>query len=189
MLKKLALAAALAAMPALASAGPYLVMGAASGSADLADVEATFAPGYRSDDGFTRALIGMGFNLSPNVAVEGLYLTEAEAEVKDATQTVNLKNSGLQFSVIGQAPLAAQVGVFAKISANYMKVEYEAVGLVNGTDDDTKFHVGFGAGLQLQASDQLALRLGVERIQVSDAIAGAGDSDIDQASLAVLFSF
>lgn len=189
MLKKLALAALLAS-PALASASPYLIMGAASGSADLADVEATFPGATSADDGFTRALVGAGVSLSPNVAVEGIYMTEIEGEVKDATTTDTLKSSALQFALLGQAPLAAQLSLFGKISANYVQVEYESVtGPVSGSVDDDKFQVGFGAGLQFQASDMVGLRLGFERIQVRDAINGAGDSDIDQASVSVLFSF
>lgn len=189
MLKKLALAALLA-TPALASAGPYLVMGAASGSADLADLEAGLTAPVASDDGFTRALVGAGFSLSPNVAVEGVYMTEAEVEAKDATSTDTLKSSTLQFALLGQAPLAPQLSVFGKISANYVQMEFESVSgpLVLSADDD-KFQVGYGAGLQFQASDQVGLRLGFERIQVRDAINGAGDSDIDQGSLSVLFSF
>ncbi len=188
MLKKIALAAALA-LPALASAAPYLVMGAASGSADLADVEAGgFTPGaYSSDDGFTRALIGVGFGLNRNLAVEGLYMTEAEASVSEPGREDTLKSSALQFAVIGLAPVAPQFSLFAKLSANYMKVEFEST--VFPGDEDTKFQVGFGAGALFQVSDQVGLRLAAERIQVRDAIAGAGDSDIDQASLAVTFSF
>lgn len=190
MLKKIALAVALA-LPALASAAPYLVMGAASGSADLADVEAGFVPGtYSSDDSFTRALIGVGFGLNRNLAVEGLYMTEAEASVSAPGQKDTLKSSALQFAVIGLAPIAPQFSLFAKLSANYMQVEYEtAVGPLSASTDDDKFQVGFGAGALLQVSDQVGLRLAAERIQVRDAIAGAGDSDIDQASLAVTFSF
>lgn len=190
MLKKLSLAATLAALPALASAQPYLIMGAAAGTADLADVEATFLGPTLSDDNFTRALLGAGVALSPNVAVEGIYMTEAEVEVKDATTTDTLKSSTLQFALLGQVPLAAQLSLFGKISANYVRIEYESVsGALAVSADDDKFQVGFGAGLQFQASDQVGLRLAVERIQVRDAINGAGDTDIDQASLAVLFSF
>ena len=190
MLKKLALAAALAAMPALAAAGPYLIMGAASGSADLADLEAGLAAPVTSDDGFTRALVGGGFSLTPNLALEGVYMTEAEVEAKNATTTDTLKSSTLQFALLGQAQLAPQFSLFGKISANYVQMEYESVtGPLTVSADDDKFQVGYGVGLQVQASDQVGLRLGFERIQVSDAINGAGDSDIDQASLAVLFSF
>lgn len=187
MLKKLALAALLAA-PALASAGPYLVMGAASGSADLADLEATFAGPVTSDDSFTRAVVGVGFNLNPNLSVEGLYLTETEATVKQPGREDTLKDSGLQFSLIGLAPIAPQLSLFGKLSANYMRVEWESAPAAL-SDSDSNFHVGFGAGLQLQASDQVGVRLGVERIQLRDAINGSGDSDEDQASLAVQFSF
>lgn len=194
MLKKLALVVALA-VPACAFAGPYMVAGGAMGSVDLSDIEDTYAPGTAtSDDSFGRVLIGAGVDISRNVAVEAVYLTEAEATVKDnAGHKDTLTNSGFQFSVIGKAPVSAQFSLFAKLSANYMDVGNDYVDALlpvnNYSVSDSKVHVGFGAGAQYQVTDAVGVRLGVERIQLRDAINGAGSSDVDQASLAFTFSF
>lgn len=195
MLKKIALVVALA-VPACAFAGPYMVAGGAMGSADLGDLEDTYAPGaaLTTDDSFGRALIGVGVDVSRNLAVEAVYLTEAEATVKDnAGHKDTLTSSGIQLSLIGKAPVSAQFSLFAKLSANYMEVGEDYVdatlSLNNYSVSDSKVHVGFGAGAQYQVSDSVGLRLGVERIQLRDAINGTGSSDLDQASLAVTFSF
>lgn len=201
MLKKTVLAAVLAlpalALPALASAAPYLIAGGATGSAELDDIEATYFPGtsLRSDDSFTRALVGIGMEVNPNLGLEALYLTEAEATVEDSTGTMKdtLTSSGLQFALLGKAPLTPQFSLFGKLSANYMKVEWEFVDALlptnNFSESDSKMQLGFGAGAHFQASDAVGLRLGFERIQFRDAVNGAGDSDLDQTSLALTFAF
>lgn len=195
MLKKLALVAALAA-PACAFAGPYFVAGGALGKTDLGDIESLYGHGAQltTDDGFGRALIGVGADVSPYLGVEALYLTEAEGTVKDNTgQKDTLKNSGFQFAVIGKAPLSAQLSLFGKLSANYMDVQHEYVDALapvnNYSEKDSKVHLGFGAGALYQVNDAVGLRLGVERIQLRDAIKGSGSFDVDQTSLAVTFAF
>lgn len=195
MLKKLALVVALAA-PACAFAGPYFVAGGALGKADVGDIESLYAPGtpLTTDDSFGRALIGVGADVTPYLGLEALYLTDAEVTVKDNTgQKDTLKNSGFQFAVIGKAPLSAQFSLFGKLSANYLEVKYEYVDALTPANNlsakDSKVHLGFGAGAQYQVNDAVALRLGVERIQLRDAINGSGSSDVDQTSLAVAFAF
>jgi opacity protein-like surface antigen len=199
MLKKIMLAAVLA-LPSMAMAAPYLIAGAVSGTADLEDVEATYpaTPGlsFNSDDSFTRALFGVGTNVNENLSLEALYLTEAEVTVEESMASAKdtVQSSGLQFALLGKAPLTPQFSLLGKLSLNYVKVEYEfedPFGFWGGSfsEDDTSMQLGFGVGAHFQASDAIGLRLGFERIQLREAIGGTGDSDIDQASLAVTFSF
>lgn len=195
MLKKLALVVALVA-PACAFAGPYFVAGGALGKTGLSDVESSYGPGavLTTDDSFGRALIGVGANVTPYLGVEALYLTDAEGTVKDiAGKKDTVKNAGFQFAVIGKASLTPQFSLFGKLSANYMEVKDDHVDAItpanNRSTKDSKTHLGFGAGAQYQVNDAVALRLGVERIQLRDAINGAGSSDVDQTSLAVTFAF
>jgi hypothetical protein len=196
MLKKAALAAVIA-LPSVASAAPYMIAGGVSGTADLGDVEATYTPGtpLNSDDSFTRALFGVGTVINENLGVEAVYLTEAEVTVEDSTGIMKdtVQSSGLQLALLGKAPLTPQFGLLGKISLNYVMVDYEFVDtsgtLMNISEDDTSMQLGFGVGAHFQASDVVGLRLGFERIMLREAIAGQGDSDIDQASLAVTFAF
>lgn len=189
--KKIALLAALA-LPSLASANPYIIAGAASGKADMADIEA-FYGSHDTDDSFTRALIGIGADINPNIGVEAVYMTEGETTVSDGTQKDTLKNSGVQFALLGKAPLTPQLNVFGKISANYLNVKWQYEDYLapvnNYSADDSKFQLGYGIGLHYQVVDNVGVRVALERIQVRDAIQGAGDSDVDQVSAGFTFGF
>lgn len=202
MLKKLALACLLAA-PALASAasGAYLVAGGAMGSTDMQDIEKSYSPPYTTDDSFGRAVIGLGVNASPYLAVEGLYLSKAEGTVEDSAPASNrdtLEHSGLQISVLGKAPLTPQLNVFGRLSSNYLKTTYtyENSGATVYSSDKTKPYLGFGFGAAFQVNDAVGLRLQWERIMIQDVtvLDGAlnpvrGNFDVDQTSLAVTFNF
>ncbi|MDQ8037955.1 MAG: outer membrane beta-barrel protein [Pedobacter sp.] len=186
MFKKLAVLIALAA-PVSAFAGPYLVLGGAMGSADLADVEALYPSTAETDDSFGRALIGIGADINPYLGIEALYMTEAEVSVSTSLAETTLKNSGFQFAVLGKAPLTNQLSLFGKLSGNYLEVKADDT--VMGSEKDSNFQLGFGVGLHYQVNDSVGVRLAGERIQIREAINGEGDSDLDQASLAVTFAF
>ncbi|MGH8492731.1 MAG: outer membrane beta-barrel protein [Moraxellaceae bacterium] len=188
MIKKLALLAVLS-TPLTAFAGPYLVLGGAMGTADLSDVEDSYPSTAETDDSFGRALIGIGADINPYLGIEALYMTEAEVSVQEPISGVEttLKNSGFQFAVLGKAPLTQQLSLFGKLSGNYLEVKADTTGL--GSDKDSNFQLGFGVGLHYQVNDSVGLRLAGERIQIREAINGEGDSDLDQASLAVTFAF
>ncbi len=187
MFKKLAVLIALTA-PASAFAGPYLVLGGAMGSADLGDVEESYAPlSVDSDDKFGRALIGIGADINPYLGIEALYMTEAEVSVSTPLVETTLKNSGFQLAVLGKAPLTNQLSLFGKLSGNYLEVKADTTG--TGSEKDSNFQLGFGVGLHYQVNDSVGVRLVGERIQIREAINGEGDSDLDQASLAVTFAF
>lgn len=189
MFRKTALLLALVA-PASAFAGPYLVLGGAMGTADLGDLEESYAPfSVDTDDSFGRALIGIGADINPYLGIEALYMTEAEVSVKEPLSGVEttLKNSGFQFAVLGKAPLTQQLSLFGKLSGNYLEVKADTTAM--DSEKDSKFQLGFGVGLHYQANDSVGVRLAAERIQIREAINGEGDSDLDQASLAVTFAF
>lgn len=186
MFKKLALLAVLS-VPASAFAGPYLVLGGAMGSADLADVEESYPSTAETDDSFGRALIGIGADINPYLGIEALYMTEAEVSVSTLLVETTLKNSGFQFAVLGKAPLTNQLSLFGKLSGNYLEVKVDDT--VSGSEKDSNFQLGFGVGLHYQVNDSVGVRLAGERIQIREAINGEGDSDLDQASLAVTFAF
>ncbi len=50
-------------------------------------------------------------------------------------------------------------------------------------------HLGVGAGLAYQVSDQLGLRATYERLMVTDVGSSSGDFDIDQVALVLNYSF
>lgn len=201
MLKKLALACLLAA-PSLASAGGvYLVAGGASGSADLQDIENTYAPPYATDDKITRALIGIGASVSPYLAVEGLYMSEADVTVESTGPGYRdtLEHSGIQLAVIGKAPITPQFSMFGRLAANYLSTTYTvedtSIGYTMYEEDKTSPHLGIGFGAAFQVNDAVGVRLQWERIMIQDlTIVGAsglesGDVDVDQTSVALTFNF
>jgi hypothetical protein len=198
MFRKIALAALLAA-PALASAGSaYLIVGGASGSIDLADIENSYSTPSSADDAFTRAIIGVGAPVNPNLAIEAVYLTNVENNVNAGIGRDELEHGGLQAALLGKAPLTPQFSIFGKISANLMSTTYHYEDnplTVSVDEEESGAYLGFGFGAEYQASDTVGLRLQVERIQLRDiTIVGmfgpeGADFDVDQASLAVTFSF
>lgn len=195
MLKKLMLAAVLG-LPVTAFAGPYILIGGASGKADVEALEATFNPlaPLDSDDSFGRALVGAGADITPNLAVEALYLTKAEVSVSDRVtgEVGKLESSGIQLAALVKAPLTPSFAVFGKLSGNYMEVKYAysdpLLPVNNMSMKDSSFYLGFGAGLEFLFNDDAGIRLTAERIQFRDTLNG-NDSDLDQATIAVVLNF
>lgn len=195
MLKKFLIVATLCS-PAVTLAAPYLLLGGATGKADTGDMELAVGPAatLNTDDGFGRALIGGGAELTPNLALEALYLTPAEVTVTDsaAGRKDTLESAGVQLAAVVKAPLAPGFAVFGKLSGNYMDMKYSRRDPLPGasfSDKDSQFQLGFGAGLEFMFNDDAGLRLTAERIQLRDAVSTGGDADLDQATLAVVLNF
>lgn len=198
MMKKVLLASLLA-VPAFASAqvGPYFTAGVAMGSADLKNIEASYG-GFptTSDDDILRAVIGIGFELSDFLAVEGTYQSKVENTVAGTGDEDVLDHQGVQLAVLGRAPLAPQFALVGKLSANLMNTQYEY--RVSNTsvysEDNTGAYLGIGFGAEFRANDQVALRLMAERIMMNDIIdqnflGEPGDVDVDQVTLGFNFQF
>lgn len=188
MLKKLAAAVVFMA-PAMAMAvqpGPYFSLGAAFGSVDLSAAENAFTTG--TDDEVQRVAIGAGYNLNDSLALEALYLTNVENTIEYGVDEATLDHDGLQLSVLAHIPLSPQLTVFGKASANLLNVEFDAPGTVFD-EDDSGLHLGVGAGLAYQVSDQLGLRATFERLMVTDVGGSDGDFDVDQVALSLNYSF
>lgn len=183
MLKKLVVALTLV-MPAMAMAqGPYFTMGAAFGNVDLGEID---AGATSSDDELQRIVIGGGVKLNPMLSLEALYLSNVENDIEFGLGDATLDHSGVQLAVLAAAPLTSQLSLFGKISGNYLNVEYEDA---LGSLDDTGMHLGVGAGLSFQATDQVGLRATFERLMVTDVGGSDGDFDVDQIALSLNYSF
>lgn len=197
MFKKVLLASLLA-LPAIASAqeGPYFIAGGAMGSADLENIEASYgATPTRSDDEVLRAVVGIGARFSEFLGFEATYQSNVENTVEGGGDEDILEHQGVQFAVLGMAPLAPQFAILGKLSANVMNTEYEyRTALGSYAEDTTKAHLGFGVGAELRANDQVAVRLMAERIMMDDIIdqnflGQPGDVDVDQVSVTFNFQF
>jgi opacity protein-like surface antigen len=195
MLKKATLAA-LFLVPTMASAQPYLIAGAGVGSTDMEFVENVFDPGFESDDELQRAVIGFGFKANENLALEAVYLSQADAKVSGTVlglpSVAELDHQGVQLGLIAAAPLTPQFSVYGKLTGNLLDINLKlsAMGTPLLDDNDADLYFGLGAGVQVQVNDRVGLRLGVERTIVREfADYSDGDFDIDQATLALQFGF
>lgn len=198
MLKKLALASLLA-VPALASAqGVYFTVGAGLGSTDMENIEASYGPGatLTTDDEVQRAVIGIGAQVNEFLAVEGTYMSEAEASVGDGVALDTLEHSGLQLAVLAKAPVAPQFALYGKLSANFISTEYDWYVLNTNvySEDTSGAYLGIGIGAEVRVNDAVGIRAGVERIMMDEIIDEAflgqsGDVDVDQFTLGLNFYF
>ncbi|MGB4342000.1 MAG: porin family protein [Moraxellaceae bacterium] len=185
MLKKLVVAMVLA-MPtlALAQQGLYFSVGAAAGKTDLSDLE---NPGSVIDDEVQRVVIGGGYQFNENLALEAVYLSNAENTVETGPLMQTLDHDGIQLSVLAYVPFTAQFSAFGKVSTNYLNVAYQDN--AGFSLDDSGMHLGVGAGLAYQVSDQLGLRATYERLMITDVGSSSGDFDVDQVALVLNYSF
>lgn len=198
MLKKLALVSLLT-FPALASAqGVYFTVGAGLGSTDMENIEASYGPGatLTTDDEVQRAVIGIGAQVNEFLAVEGTYMSEAEAKVTDGFVVDTLEHSGLQLAVLAKAPVAPQFALFGKLSANLMSTDYrfDAPAPFAYSESNSGAYLGIGIGAEVRVNDAIGIRAGVERIMLDDIIdenflTEPGDVDVDQFTLGLNFYF
>ncbi|MDF2446574.1 MAG: OmpA-like transrane domain [Moraxellaceae bacterium] len=198
MIKKVVLASLLA-MPALASAqGLYFTAGAGLGSTDMENIENSYGAGapLRTDDDLQRAVVGVGAEVSEYLAVEGVYMSEAEATVGAGTFLDTLEHSGLQLAVLAKAPLAPQFALFGKLSANFISTEYDfnVAGTNVYSEDSSGAYLGFGVGAEVRVNDNVGIRATAERIMMDDIIdenflTEPGDVDVNQFTLALNFYF
>jgi hypothetical protein len=202
MFKKLAIAALLL-TPAFASAGVYVTAGAAIGNTDMSDVqdEVYTNNGASStvDDDLQRAVIGIGVDISENLAVEATYMTEAEATIVDdmgLNLRTRLKHSNLQLAALGKLPLTPQFALLGKLSANIAPTDasFDAPSVsYSYSESSSGVYLGFGVGASYQFTDTVGLQFIAERIQLKDVIDENqiynNDFDVNQFSLALKFGF
>lgn len=207
MIRKIALYVLLAAPAAAFAQGPYLMFGGASTQTDLSPIKQAAADGgvqvTSADDNSGRAIIGIGADVSPFLGFEAAYLSNVSNTV-DGTFgpdriSSQLKHQGVQFAVLGKAPLTPQFSLALKLSANQLQSDYEYTDALNPANNysekHTKTHLGYGIGALYQANDNVGIRLGLERIEMNDVVdknalnGHAGDFNVDIASLALVYSF
>jgi hypothetical protein len=198
MIKKVVLASLLA-MPALASAqGIYFTAGAGLGSTDMENIENSYGAGasLTTDDDVQRAVLGVGAEINEFLAVEGVYMSEAEASVGDGVVEDTLEHSGIQLAVMAKAPLAPQFALFGKLSANLMSTDYtfDAPAPFSYSESNSGVYLGIGVGAEVRVNDSVGIRASVERIMLDDIIdenflTEPGDVDVNQFTLALNFYF
>lgn len=141
----------------------------------------------------------LGYQITPNVAVEGNY-TELGKFSYDATVvpagklSTTLKASGFGLDVVGSVPIFEKLSLFGRAGVQRTKTE----GTFAGTGSVETFNTGatqttsagkFGIGLQYDVSKNIGLRLEVERFRKLGGNALGSAFDADNYTFGVLFKF
>jgi OOP family OmpA-OmpF porin len=138
-----------------------------------------------------------GYQLNPNMAVEGGYFNLGEfgymAEMDPvATMRGDTRMLGFNLDLVGMAPLTDKFSAFGKVGVIYAqaKDQFSGHGPVIIDPFNTRkrgINYTFGAGLQYDISKALAMRVEAERFRINDAIGSTGD--IDLFSIGVVYRF
>ena len=191
--------ALLAPLPALAD--PYVIFGGATGSVDMGAIESNYGPGADDSDTFNRVIAGIGGRVNQNLGVEISYLSKVTNSVSQSGNQDNLSHEGVQFGLLGYLPVARNVDLFAKVTANYLDTSYNTnAAVISNTpgqyyqEDHNETHFGFGGGVEFNIAQNMALRATLEQIQMqsvvnSNFLGRSGDFNVNQGSVALMVYF
>jgi opacity protein-like surface antigen len=186
--------ALLAPLPALAD--PYVMFGGAAGNIDMGDISSQYGSGADVSDNLSRVLVGIGGRVNQNLGVEAVYLSKVTNHVSQNGFEDSLSHEGVQLALLGYLPIARNVDLFAKVSANYLDTVYNTNAFVPPyKEDHNETHFGFGGGVQFNIAQNMSLRASLEQIQMqsvvdSNRIGGnPGDFNVNQGSVALMLYF
>jgi OmpA-OmpF porin, OOP family len=154
------------------------------------------------DDEDTAYKIQLGYQFNPNFAIEGGYVDLGgltyKANVTDGIFDYNAKMdveaSGLNIAAVGILPLNDNFSLFAKFGFINAKVEttvkVSSGGFSSsGSEDSTDLKPMFGIGAAYSITDQLAIRVELERYSKLGDEDSTGEGDVDLLSGGILFKF
>lgn len=124
----------------------------------------------------------IGYNLSPNFAIEAGWhrLAEADLYYWDLDARAKAKFDQTDVSLIGTLPLSNCFGVYGRLGYNHLKIKASAsAGNVRVSESDSEDKVLYGAGLSYTFNPQIVGRLEVQKPH----------SDITKVAVGVGFNF
>jgi len=140
-----------------------------------------------------------GYRVNKNFAIEGGYFNLGRfsfvantAAPNAGTLNGNIKLQGVNLDGVGTLPITEQFSVFGRLGLNYAQARdsFAGTGAVivnNPNPSKNQVNYKFGAGLQYDFTDALAMRLEAERYRINDAVGNKGD--IDLYSLGLIYRF
>ncbi|MDO8264511.1 MAG: OmpA family protein [Gallionella sp.] len=140
-----------------------------------------------------------GYRVNKNFAIEGGYFNlgrfsyvATTAAPNAGTLNGNIKLQGVNLDGVGTLPITEQFSVFGRLGLNYAQARdsFAGTGAVivnNPNPSKNQVNYKFGAGLQYDFTDALAMRLEAERYRINDAVGNKGD--IDLYSLGLIYRF
>lgn len=210
-LKHIAAAGILSLAMASAFAGDWYVVGSIGQSTDKTDSkgdidDALVSAGVTGlsssfDDKDTGYKLQLGYQLTPNFAIEGGYVDLGKFKYSASftgpsagTGSAEAKASGLNIAAVGIAPINDQFSVFGKFGFINAKVEISATATGSGTsasgsESATKMKANFGIGAAYNFDKAWGLRAEWERFNNLGDKNKTGESDVDMLSVGVVFNF
>lgn len=139
-----------------------------------------------------------GYRVNKNFALEAGYFNLGRFGYLTTTAPLgtlsgNIKLQGVNFDGVGTLPITEQFSVFGRLGLNYAQARdnFVSTGLVpvsaNPNPSKNQVNYKFGAGLQYDFTEALAMRLEAERYRINDAVGNKGD--IDLYSLGLIYRF
>lgn len=139
-----------------------------------------------------------GYRVNKNFAIEGGYFNLGRfgyvaTTTPPGTLSGNIKLQGVNLDGVGTLPITEQFSVFGRLGLNYAQARdnFVSTGLVpapaNPNPGKNQVNYKFGAGLQYDFTEALAMRAEVERYRINDAVGNKGD--IDLYSLGLIYRF
>lgn len=144
-----------------------------------------------------------GYRVNPHFALEGGYFNLGKygfvanavtAAVPAVLGTLigTIKIQGINFDLVGIAPITEQFSAFGRIGLNYAQARDTFVGtgsvtVTNPNPSKNEINYKFGAGLEYAFTPALGMRLEAERYRINDAVGNKGD--IDMYSLGLVYRF
>lgn len=150
----------------------------------------------RRFDDSTGYRLTVGYNVNPNVAVEGSYTDAGEFDADDdvlallsfvggiPVEDASIEVDGIEFAVVGKAPLSDTVSAYAKLGIFMWDADFnfDFGALGSGSDSDDGSDPFYGAGVSFGIGEKVALNLEYMFYEAAD-----GDVDVLGAGVVVNF--
>lgn len=139
-----------------------------------------------------------GYRYNRNIAIEGGYFNLGQfgfvsTTTPAGTLTGQIKLQGLNLDVVGTLPVTEKFSVLGRLGLNYAQAKdtFSNTGAVlppvNPNPGKSELNYKFGAGVQYDFTEALAMRAEAERYRINDAVGNKGD--IDMYSLGLIYRF
>lgn len=140
----------------------------------------------------------VGYQFNKYFAVEGGYVdlgkTSYSARFTGGTANADVKVSGPNIAVLGILPLNDSFSVFGKLGGINARVKANVSatgpgGSASASTSSTDFQPNFGIGAIYHVNKQFGIRVELERFSDLGDSSTTGKSDVDLASVGVVFKF
>ena len=137
-----------------------------------------------------------GYQITPNIAVEGGYFDLGRFNFSGVTSggsySGDTRARGLNLDLVGTLPLTDRLSVLGRVGAAYAQTRdnFSSTGFAPAITRDRSrndTNVKFGLGLQYAFTEALSLRAEIERYRISDPIRSR--NNVDMASVGLIYRF